>query len=198
MSPCSRCRPTWGRASASFKRDPLDFSFTVQAIAAAVTEKTRMIILTDSHNPSGSQISGRGPAVPQGAEPGAEHRDLHRRGLRPLLPRALALRRLPRVHRHLFAHQVLRPGLAALRLGLRPGRRRRESPQFQRLPDPGDPFRAPVPGPPAAGKPGPGRAGASASASASRPTGRSSAPTWTRPSSSPATFPGTACSFFPR
>jgi len=39
------------------KRDPLDFSLTVQAIAGAVTEKTRMIILTDSHNPSGSQIS---------------------------------------------------------------------------------------------------------------------------------------------
>ena len=39
------------------KRDPQDFSLTVQAIAEAVSEKTRMIILTDSHNPSGSQIS---------------------------------------------------------------------------------------------------------------------------------------------
>ena len=39
------------------KRDPLDFSLTVQAIAGAVTGKTRMIILTDSHNPSGSQVS---------------------------------------------------------------------------------------------------------------------------------------------
>jgi aspartate/methionine/tyrosine aminotransferase len=39
------------------KRDPLDFSLGVAAIAEAVTEKTRMIILTDSHNPSGSQIS---------------------------------------------------------------------------------------------------------------------------------------------
>ena len=39
------------------KRDPLDFSLSLSAIAAVVTEKTRMIILTDSHNPSGSQIS---------------------------------------------------------------------------------------------------------------------------------------------
>ena len=39
------------------KRDPLDFSLSVPAIAECVTEKTRMIILTDSHNPSGSQIS---------------------------------------------------------------------------------------------------------------------------------------------
>jgi aspartate/methionine/tyrosine aminotransferase len=40
-----------------FKRDALDFSLSVDAIAAAVTEKTRMIILTDPHNPSGNQIS---------------------------------------------------------------------------------------------------------------------------------------------
>jgi aspartate/methionine/tyrosine aminotransferase len=40
-----------------FKRDPLDFSLTVAAIAESVSEKTRMIILTDSHNPSGSQVS---------------------------------------------------------------------------------------------------------------------------------------------
>ena len=40
-----------------FKRDPLDFSLGVDAIAAVISEKTRMIILTDSHNPSGSQIS---------------------------------------------------------------------------------------------------------------------------------------------
>jgi aspartate/methionine/tyrosine aminotransferase len=39
------------------KRDPLDFSLSVAAIAENVTDKTRMIILTDSHNPSGSQIS---------------------------------------------------------------------------------------------------------------------------------------------
>lgn len=39
------------------KRDPLDFSLTVPAIAEMVGEKTRMIVLTDSHNPSGSQIS---------------------------------------------------------------------------------------------------------------------------------------------
>ena len=41
-----------------FKRDPLDFSLTVDAIAASLSEKTKMIILTDSHNPSGNQISG--------------------------------------------------------------------------------------------------------------------------------------------
>ena len=41
-----------------FKRDPLDFSLTVAAIAESVSEKTKMIILTDSHNPSGNQISG--------------------------------------------------------------------------------------------------------------------------------------------
>jgi aspartate/methionine/tyrosine aminotransferase len=41
-----------------FKRDPLDFSLTVAAIAENVSEKTKMIILTDSHNPSGNQISG--------------------------------------------------------------------------------------------------------------------------------------------
>ena len=41
-----------------FKRDPLDFSLTAEAIAESVSEKTRMIILTDSHNPSGNQISG--------------------------------------------------------------------------------------------------------------------------------------------
>jgi aspartate/methionine/tyrosine aminotransferase len=40
-----------------FKRDPLDFSLTVNAIAAILSEKTKMIILTDSHNPSGNQIS---------------------------------------------------------------------------------------------------------------------------------------------
>jgi len=40
-----------------FKRDPLDFSLTVNAIASSLSEKTRMIILTDSHNPSGNQIS---------------------------------------------------------------------------------------------------------------------------------------------
>ena len=39
------------------KRDPLDFSLSVAALAESVSEKTRMIILTDSHNPSGSQIS---------------------------------------------------------------------------------------------------------------------------------------------
>jgi aspartate/methionine/tyrosine aminotransferase len=39
------------------KRDPLDFSLSVSAIAENVSEKTRMIILTDSHNPSGSQIT---------------------------------------------------------------------------------------------------------------------------------------------
>ena len=40
-----------------FKRDPLDFSLTVDAIASSLSEKTKMIILTDSHNPSGNQIS---------------------------------------------------------------------------------------------------------------------------------------------
>jgi len=39
------------------RRDPLDFSLSVPAIAEGVTDKTRMVILTDSHNPSGSQIS---------------------------------------------------------------------------------------------------------------------------------------------
>jgi hypothetical protein len=39
------------------KRDPLDFSLSVPAIAEALTGKTRMIILTDPHNPSGSQVS---------------------------------------------------------------------------------------------------------------------------------------------
>jgi aspartate/methionine/tyrosine aminotransferase len=39
------------------RRDPLDFSLSVPAIAECLSEKTRMIILTDSHNPSGSQIS---------------------------------------------------------------------------------------------------------------------------------------------
>jgi aspartate/methionine/tyrosine aminotransferase len=41
-----------------FKRDPLDFSLSVAAIAGSVSEKTKMIVLTDSHNPSGNQISG--------------------------------------------------------------------------------------------------------------------------------------------
>ncbi len=41
-----------------FKRDPLDFSLTAAAIAESLSEKTKMIILTDSHNPSGNQISG--------------------------------------------------------------------------------------------------------------------------------------------
>lgn len=40
-----------------FKRDALDFSLTKDAIASVLTEKTRMIVLTDSHNPSGSQLS---------------------------------------------------------------------------------------------------------------------------------------------
>jgi aspartate/methionine/tyrosine aminotransferase len=40
-----------------FKRDPIDFSLTVNAIASSLSEKTKMIILTDSHNPSGNQIS---------------------------------------------------------------------------------------------------------------------------------------------
>jgi len=40
-----------------FKRDPLDFSLSVNAIASLFSEKTKMIILTDSHNPSGNQIS---------------------------------------------------------------------------------------------------------------------------------------------
>ncbi|MBN2399579.1 MAG: pyridoxal phosphate-dependent aminotransferase [Candidatus Aminicenantes bacterium] len=40
-----------------FKRDGQDFSLSVDAIAAMLSEKTRMIVLTDSHNPSGNQIS---------------------------------------------------------------------------------------------------------------------------------------------
>jgi aspartate/methionine/tyrosine aminotransferase len=40
-----------------FKRDPIDFSLTINTIATCLTEKTKMIILTDSHNPSGNQIS---------------------------------------------------------------------------------------------------------------------------------------------
>lgn len=40
-----------------FKRDMQDFSLSVDTVAAALTEKTRMIVLTDSHNPSGNQIS---------------------------------------------------------------------------------------------------------------------------------------------
>ncbi len=39
------------------KRDPSDFSLSIEAIERMVSEKTRMIILTDSHNPSGNQIS---------------------------------------------------------------------------------------------------------------------------------------------
>lgn len=39
------------------KRDPLDFSLTVPAIAEMVGDRTRMIVLTDSHNPSGSQVA---------------------------------------------------------------------------------------------------------------------------------------------
>jgi hypothetical protein len=39
------------------KRDPSDFSLSPEAIEKKVSEKTRMIILTDSHNPSGNQIS---------------------------------------------------------------------------------------------------------------------------------------------
>jgi len=40
-----------------FKRDAQDFSLTVSSIAAALSEKTKMIVLTDSHNPSGNQLS---------------------------------------------------------------------------------------------------------------------------------------------
>ncbi len=39
------------------KRDPVDFSLAVETLAACVSEKTRMVILSDSHNPSGSQLS---------------------------------------------------------------------------------------------------------------------------------------------
>jgi aspartate/methionine/tyrosine aminotransferase len=39
------------------KRDPLDFSLSVPAIEESLSEKTRMVILTDSHNPSGSQLT---------------------------------------------------------------------------------------------------------------------------------------------
>jgi len=39
------------------RRDPLDFSLSAAAIAESVSAKTRMIVLTDSHNPSGSQLS---------------------------------------------------------------------------------------------------------------------------------------------
>ena len=39
------------------KRDPLDFSLSVRAIDETLTDKTRMIILTDSHNPTGSQVT---------------------------------------------------------------------------------------------------------------------------------------------
>ncbi len=38
-------------------RDPVDFSLSPQALAEAVSDKTRMIVLTDSHNPSGNQLS---------------------------------------------------------------------------------------------------------------------------------------------
>jgi len=39
------------------KREPADFSLSVAAIADTISDKTRMIILTDSHNPSGNQLS---------------------------------------------------------------------------------------------------------------------------------------------
>ncbi|MBN2347023.1 MAG: pyridoxal phosphate-dependent aminotransferase [Candidatus Aminicenantes bacterium] len=39
------------------KRDPLDFALDVDAIAESLSEKTKMIVLSDSHNPSGSQVS---------------------------------------------------------------------------------------------------------------------------------------------
>ncbi len=39
------------------KRDPLDFSLALGSIADALSDRTRMIILSDSHNPSGSQVS---------------------------------------------------------------------------------------------------------------------------------------------
>lgn len=39
------------------KRDPIDFSLSVEALAACVGEKTRLVILSDSHNPSGSQLT---------------------------------------------------------------------------------------------------------------------------------------------
>lgn len=41
-----------------FMRDAADFSITVESIAAKLSDNTRMIILSDSHNPSGNQISG--------------------------------------------------------------------------------------------------------------------------------------------
>ena len=51
--------PAYLGARISFlKRDPIDFSLTVAAIAESLSAKTKMIILTDSHNPSGNQISG--------------------------------------------------------------------------------------------------------------------------------------------
>ncbi len=40
-----------------WERDPVDFSISCEAIEAKLTDQTRMIVLSDSHNPSGGQIS---------------------------------------------------------------------------------------------------------------------------------------------
>ncbi len=69
-----------------FKRDPLDFSLSVAAIAESISEKTKMIILTDSHNPSGNQISSEVLQYLKTLNQERNIADLHRRGLREILP----------------------------------------------------------------------------------------------------------------
>ncbi len=40
------------------RREPADFSLPVKTLQRQVGERTRMIVLTDSHNPSGNELSG--------------------------------------------------------------------------------------------------------------------------------------------
>jgi aspartate/methionine/tyrosine aminotransferase len=40
------------------RREPADFSLTKEAVKRHLRDRTRMIVLTDSHNPSGNELSG--------------------------------------------------------------------------------------------------------------------------------------------
>jgi len=55
--PMYKVPQTLGMQVRFWERDPADFSISREAIEAKLTERTKMIVLSDSHNPSGSQIS---------------------------------------------------------------------------------------------------------------------------------------------
>ncbi len=71
-----------GATPVAIKLSLADFRMNWDEVAAAITPKTRMIIINTPHNPTATRVQRGRHRAPEGAHAQHRHRDSRRRGLR--------------------------------------------------------------------------------------------------------------------